>query len=152
MEIPFVGGAYTGYSKNVNAQECVNLFPVVDKQDAKNVVALYGTPGMEVFSILIDYLNNYWNVPMTPYWDDPMTSYWNLPMSTILGDPFLTLGASRGSHAFDDVMYTGVNEVINSIATNGSNTQLGSISTTVGDIYYADNGTEVIIVDGTDQG
>ena len=46
MEIPFCGGAYTGYSTNINAQRCVNLFPVIDQQEAKNAVSLYGTPGL----------------------------------------------------------------------------------------------------------
>lgn len=46
MEIPFVGGAYEGRSKNLNAQKCQNLYPVVDKQEGKKVLALYGTPGL----------------------------------------------------------------------------------------------------------
>lgn len=46
MEIPFVGGAYTGRSSNLNAQVCQNLFPVVDNQQGKKVMALYGTPGL----------------------------------------------------------------------------------------------------------
>ncbi|HHT9144701.1 MAG TPA: hypothetical protein ACFYD4_03325 [Candidatus Wunengus sp. YC61] len=52
MEIPFIGGAYTGRVTNINAQSCVNLFPVIDQQDAKGTVALYGTPGLKSFSIL----------------------------------------------------------------------------------------------------
>jgi hypothetical protein len=46
MEIPFVGGAYEGRSKNLNAQKCQNLYPVGDKQEGKKVLALYGTPGL----------------------------------------------------------------------------------------------------------
>lgn len=52
MKIPFVGGAYKARSTNLNAQECINLFPVIDKQDAKEVTALYGTPGLASFSTL----------------------------------------------------------------------------------------------------
>ncbi|MCP3924922.1 MAG: hypothetical protein GY714_20275 [Desulfobacterales bacterium] len=152
MEIPFVGGAYTGYSKNINAQECINLFPAVDQRDAKNIVALYGTPGITSFSEIIDYLDNYWNTVMTSYWDTAMTALWNTGMDTILGDPILVVGPNRGAHAFGSVMYTGVNASINQVETNGSNSSLGTISTSVGDIYFADNGTEVIVVDGTDQG
>lgn len=50
MQLPFVGGAYTGISTNLNAQTCINLFPLVDKNDAKQVVSLVGTPGLDLFS------------------------------------------------------------------------------------------------------
>lgn len=46
MKIPFIGGAYLGRSPNVNAQECVNLYPVVDKEGGK-VLALYPCPGLK---------------------------------------------------------------------------------------------------------
>jgi len=36
-------------SLSINAQRSINCFPVVDKQDAKNVVAMYGTPGLKFF-------------------------------------------------------------------------------------------------------
>lgn len=45
MEIPFIGGAYEGRSKNLNAQVCQNLFPVTDQTGGKSVLALYGVPG-----------------------------------------------------------------------------------------------------------
>lgn len=45
MEIPFVGGAYQDRSLVVNAQECINFYPVVDKEGGK-VSALYPTPGI----------------------------------------------------------------------------------------------------------
>ncbi len=48
MEINFIGGAYLGRSPNVNAQECVNLYPVVDKEGGK-VLALYPTPGLKLW-------------------------------------------------------------------------------------------------------
>ena len=47
MEIPFVGGAYAGRSKHLNAQICENWFPIVDKQDGKSILALMGTPGLK---------------------------------------------------------------------------------------------------------
>jgi hypothetical protein len=50
VQIPFIGGAYKGRSTNMNAQECINLYPVMDKMEAKNVRALVGTPGMALFS------------------------------------------------------------------------------------------------------
>jgi len=46
MEIPFVGGAYLGRSPNLNAQVCQNLYPVVDQQGGKSVLALFGVPGL----------------------------------------------------------------------------------------------------------
>ena len=45
MEIPFVGGSYEGKSKNLNAQVCQNLYPVVDQQGGKSVLGLYNVPG-----------------------------------------------------------------------------------------------------------
>ena len=45
MDFPFVGQAYTARSLNVDAQRCFNLYPEVDPT-GKNVVALYGTPGL----------------------------------------------------------------------------------------------------------
>lgn len=47
MEIPFVGGAYKGRSTNLNAQECVNLYPVIDQEGGKSVLSLQGTPGLK---------------------------------------------------------------------------------------------------------
>ena len=45
MEIPFIGGAYEGRSKNINAQVCQNLFHVIDNAGGKSVMALMGVPG-----------------------------------------------------------------------------------------------------------
>ena len=52
MEIPFVGGSYAGRSLVLNAQECTNLFPVVDPTAGKKVRALYGTSGCKAFADL----------------------------------------------------------------------------------------------------
>ena len=46
MQIPFMGQAYAGRSREVNAQECVNLFMDGDPSDGKSKVFLYGTPGL----------------------------------------------------------------------------------------------------------
>lgn len=46
MKYPFIGPSFLGKSTNVNAQRCVNLYPQIDNGEAKNVIALYGTPGM----------------------------------------------------------------------------------------------------------
>ena len=50
MEIPIVGGAYQGRSRNLNAQMCQNLYPVIDQEAGKHIVALFGTPGLVEFS------------------------------------------------------------------------------------------------------
>ena len=50
MEIPFVNGAYTGFSLNVNSQRCVNLYPESDATRPKNSLVLYGTPGLVEFA------------------------------------------------------------------------------------------------------
>lgn len=47
VEIPFLGGAYTARSKNLNAQVCQNLYLEVDQTGAKNIIALVGCPGMK---------------------------------------------------------------------------------------------------------
>lgn len=49
MKIGVVGPSYTQRSLPFDAQRTVNLFPVFDEQ-GKEVAALYGTPGLELFS------------------------------------------------------------------------------------------------------
>ena len=49
MEFPFIGGSYTGRSKDVNAQKCVNLYLNVDSEGGKSTAQLIGTPGLEEF-------------------------------------------------------------------------------------------------------
>lgn len=45
-QIPFVGASYRARSSNLDAQACINLFPVLGESGvAKAVKALYGTPG-----------------------------------------------------------------------------------------------------------
>lgn len=50
MILPFVGDAYAVRSPNLNAQTCINLFPVLDGRGGKTVSALYRTPGLTLFS------------------------------------------------------------------------------------------------------
>lgn len=49
MKIPFVGGAYADLSTNLNAQQCINLYVVLDNEGGKEQAALYGTPGLKEF-------------------------------------------------------------------------------------------------------
>jgi hypothetical protein len=45
-QIPFVGASYRERSSNLDAQACINFFPVIGESGtAKAVSALYGTPG-----------------------------------------------------------------------------------------------------------
>jgi hypothetical protein len=46
-QIPFVGASYRERSSNLDAQACINLYPVQGESGAaKTIIALYGTPGM----------------------------------------------------------------------------------------------------------
>lgn len=47
VKIPFVGQAYLARSLNLSAQRCVNLFPELGGPDAKEPIALFGTPGLK---------------------------------------------------------------------------------------------------------
>lgn len=49
VRVPIVGGHYKGRSLNLNAQETVNLYPVLDREGGKYESALVGTPGCKVF-------------------------------------------------------------------------------------------------------
>lgn len=118
MQIPFIGGAYTSRSSNINAQTCINLFPVVNKQDAKAVVALYGTPGLNLFSTLIS------------------------------GEGYVV----RAAYVANDTLYAVVQDRVYSVTSAGVATLLGTISTTSGSVFMADNGIQVIIVDSTTNG
>lgn len=118
MQIPFIGGAYTSRSSNINAQTCINLFPVINNQEAKAVIALYGTPGLDSFSSLIS------------------------------GEDYVV----RAIYVANNTLYAVVNAQVYSVTTAGVATLRGTISTTSGPVFMADNGTQVIIVDGTTSG
>lgn len=49
IEIPFIGGAYTTRSKNLNAQVCQNYYVEVDQTGAKNIISLTGCPGLTLW-------------------------------------------------------------------------------------------------------
>uniref|UniRef100_A0A6M3IPY6 Putative DNA stabilization protein n=1 Tax=viral metagenome TaxID=1070528 RepID=A0A6M3IPY6_9ZZZZ len=50
IEIPWVGGAYTARSRNLNAQVCQNFYVETDQTGAKNIIALVGCPGMKLWT------------------------------------------------------------------------------------------------------
>jgi len=113
MEIPFAGGAYEGRSKELNAQQSINLFPVIDNNEAKNILAMYGTPGMTTFSTTG------------------------------------TAAIVRAQIVMGDILYAVVGNTVYSIVSNGTATSLGTITTSTGFVGMAQNGTQVLIVDGT---
>lgn len=46
-QFPFIGASYKDRSRNFDYQECINLFPSMGESgSSKNVMALYGTPGL----------------------------------------------------------------------------------------------------------
>jgi hypothetical protein len=49
MKCSIIGSMYKGRSIGIDAQECVNLYPEMEGPEAKNVAALIGTPGLELF-------------------------------------------------------------------------------------------------------
>ena len=49
MDLNFAGGAYETFSKNLNAQECVNWFTHVDSEGGVSKLSLRGTPGLKEF-------------------------------------------------------------------------------------------------------
>ena len=50
MQIPFIGGAYEERSPSINAQRSINCFPVIDNNESKNIISMYGTPGLKYFT------------------------------------------------------------------------------------------------------
>ena len=113
MEIPFVGGSYAGRSLVLNAQECTNLFPVVDPTAGKKVRALYGTSGCKAFA--------------------------DLAVENVV----------RGMYVFGDLIYVVCGSYVKSVNAAGVVTDLGEIATATGNVSMSDNGTQIIIVDGT---
>ena len=111
MKIPFVGPAYQTRSSNVNDQRCVNFYPELGGYQGKNVMALYGTPGLEQFVNLGGY-----------------------PV--------------RGSHVVNDIMYVVTGSTLKSVNGAGVDTVLGTLNTTTGFISMANNGAQIMIVDG----
>jgi len=47
MKVDIAGGAYETFSKNINAQECVNFYTHVDKEGGSSTLSLRGTPGLK---------------------------------------------------------------------------------------------------------
>lgn len=52
MQFPFVGPSYSARVKNLDAQQCVNLYPERGGPNSKSVAALIGTPGLALWTTL----------------------------------------------------------------------------------------------------
>jgi hypothetical protein len=52
MQFPFVGPSYSARVKNLDAQQCINLYPEMAGPNSKTVAALIGTPGLALWSTL----------------------------------------------------------------------------------------------------
>jgi hypothetical protein len=50
MEFNFAGGSYETFSKDLNAQECVNFYNHVDQEGGVSKLSLRGTPGLKVWT------------------------------------------------------------------------------------------------------
>ncbi|KKM86593.1 hypothetical protein LCGC14_1277500 [marine sediment metagenome] len=50
FSIPFVGGAYTARSKNLNAQVCQNLYVEIDNTGAESIISLVASPGGKLWT------------------------------------------------------------------------------------------------------
>lgn len=51
-QFPFVGPSYSARVKNLDAQQCINLYPELGGQSSKTVAALIGTPGLSLWTTL----------------------------------------------------------------------------------------------------
>ncbi|MBO0358628.1 hypothetical protein J0X19_11785 [Hymenobacter sp. BT186] len=50
MKAGLVGPSYKMRSRPFSAERCINLFPILAESKAKDVAALYGTPGLKLFA------------------------------------------------------------------------------------------------------
>lgn len=115
-QVPLLTAGYKGRSVNVTAQQRINLYAQLGT-DAKNIIALIGTPGAK-FSTDIS--------------DRPCRGVYRTSLSSkiwvVMGDKFIELLAN------------GIYEV------------KGILNTSSGIVRFSDNGTHILIVDGSQYG
>jgi hypothetical protein len=174
MEIPFVGGHYLGRSSNVNAQICQNLYPVVDKQGGK-ALSLVGTPGLKFFAEYAAYKDftlggkitlrgSLVGVSSVRYLIvlNGVNTYVYIPGPTIRStdpDPAIEEAAeaiaseikeTRGLHVMGSFLYAVIGREVYQVTTLGKMTSLnGILRTSSGPVWMEDNGTQLMIVDGS---
>jgi hypothetical protein len=147
MEIPIIGGAYADRSTDLNAQACINLFPIVDKQDGKKVLSLRGTPG------IVQFANPLGSAALTP------------SSLELLAEDSTNLLDEEGENLLMDVkfnvramlvangsLYCVIYSSIYKVESDGSATLLGAITTLDGFVTMESNSIEILIADGTNYG
>jgi len=105
MEIAFISGAYKGRSSNVDAQECVNLYPVVDKVGGK-VLSLYPTPGLKSWLDIIDDL------------ETRETHIMGVYLYAVIGDTVYRVAADRSYLVMTGVLSTSSGKIFMEHNTN----------------------------------
>ncbi len=112
----FIGPSYTSQSRNVDCQNCVNLYlemhPLGTGKE-KEPAALFGTPGLRLLLTL---------------GEGPVRGAWRAS-----NDQFFMVGGTK--------LYR--------ISSTWVATELGTLNTATGPVSFSDNGTYVIMVDGT---
>jgi len=110
MEIDFCGGGYNTFSPIVNASECVNFIPIIDKAGSK---VLRGSPGLKEWCDTGKYAE------------------------------------VRGAHKMGSYKYSVVGNAVYRVSESAVSTACtGTLGTSSGSVSMADNGGELMIVDG----
>lgn len=112
MEVNLFGIGQYGKSSNVTAQERLNCYIEVQPGDDRSKVAIYGTPGLDLF-----------------------TSFGDTPI--------------RGLYQRGDFLYAVHRGTFYEINNAAVKTVRGVIGTTSGRVYMADNGSQLMMTDGT---
>lgn len=132
IEIPFIGGAYTHRHLNIDAQQCINLYPeITDSGTAKAQKVLLGTPGLTESRNLFSTNELQVTSPRqkSAYKASDGNSYF------VSGGQLYRVSTFRFADDYYDIPFGFDGE--------------GALSTTTGPVYMADNGTILMIVDGT---
>jgi hypothetical protein len=111
-EVSLFGIGQYGKSHNVTSQHRLNCYIEVQPGDDRSKVAIYGTPGLDLF-----------------------TSFGDTPI--------------RGLYQRTDFLYVVHRGTFYEVNNAGVKTVRGVIGTTSGRVYMADNGTQLMLTDGT---
>jgi len=118
-EAPFIGAAYTARSLNLNAQRCVNLYPV-STDGGKVPIALIGTPGMTSFS---------------------------LPAAGEVRG-MITFARRNIAVPSDDTVFAVIGATLYQVYSDGSSVSRGTLRYSTGIVSMASNGSQIMIVEG----
>jgi hypothetical protein len=113
VQVSLFGISNYGKSANVTRQVRLNAYVEPQPGDDRSKVAIYGTPGKDLF-----------------------TSFGDTP--------------ARGLYQRGDFLYEVHRGTFYEINNAGVKTSRGTINTTSGRVYMADNGTQLILTDGVD--